>query len=186
MKALVGAAAVSLVIGVVTAAPADAAPCTYTYNEYGYPQWSDACDTQMAPGRFGPLKMGVTTVGETRSLGYLAVNEACGGRLDGVKASSNWRRKQGKVAAWTGYSTSKGLRSTDSLRKAKRKYPGMVRTGFLENPYVAGQGWKIHSVRSKAGWLDFYVYTGKQDYGFFAVRAKTSKKPYKDWSLDGC
>ena len=84
MRTMVGAVAAALAIGVVGAAPVEAAPCTYTYNEYGYPQWSDTCGTGMAPGRIGPLRMGVTTVARARSLGYLARNRACGDRLDGV------------------------------------------------------------------------------------------------------
>ena len=68
MRTMVGAVAAALAIGVVGAAPVEAAPCTYTYNEYGYPQWSDTCGTGMAPGRIGPLRMGVTTVARARSL----------------------------------------------------------------------------------------------------------------------
>lgn len=186
MRTMVGAVAAALAIGVVGAAPVEAAPCTYTYNEYGYPQWSDTCGTGMAPGRIGPLRMGVTTVARARSLGYLARNRACGDRLDGVGAFSNWRRGDGKVLAWTGDRTTRGLSATDSVRTAKRKYPRLTRTGFLKNPYVAGEGWRIYSVAKKAGWLDLYKYTGTESYDFLAVRAKSLKKPVKDWALDGC
>lgn len=194
MRSGIGVAIASLALGLVSHAPVQAAQCTYTYNQDGFPRWSDACSTVVSPGRFGPLKMGTTTVAEARAKNYLAKNTMCGGRLDGVAAFNNWRRKDGKVHAWTAggsrtgsaVRTSKGLVSTDALAKARRLYPGMAWKGYLEIPYAPGTGWDIYSVRGKRGWLDFYVHDVKKRYNFFAVRAGNSTKPIKNWSLDGC
>ena len=193
MMLRIGVTVVVGVAGLGAAAPVSAAECTYTYNQDGFPRWSNSCSTVMSPGRFGPLRMGKTTVSQARGKGYLATNRFCGGRLDGVAAYDNWRRQDGKVAAWTSggvrpgnVATTKGLEPSDSLRKAMRLYPSLSKTGFLANPYTPGEGWSIYSVRGKKGWLDFYVYPGNRRAGFFAVRANSYPKPIKSWSLDGC
>lgn len=186
-------AVASLAMGGLSAAPAAAAGCTYSYDQNGFPRWSSSCSTVLSPGRFGPLKMGKTSVTQARAKNYLAKNTYCGGRLEGVQARNNWRRKDGAVFAWTagprstgGIRTSKGLRRTDSLSKAKHLYPGMKCTGYLEVPYAPDTGWTIYSVRGTQGWLDFYVHDTAKSANFFAVRAKSSPKPIKNWDLDGC
>lgn len=190
----VGVAVVLGTSGLLGADPASAAECTYAYDQNGFPRWSDSCSTVMSPGRFGPLRMGKTSVVQARAKNYLAKNKYCGGRLDGVAAFDNWRRKDGRVYAWTAggsrtgkaMRTSEGLVSTDPLRKARRLYPGMSWMGYLEIPYAPGTGWDIYSIRGKGGWLDFYVHDVKKRYNFFAVRASSSPMPIKSWSLDGC
>ena len=184
MMLRIGVTVVVGVAGLGAAAPVSAAECTYTYNQDGFPRWSNSCSTVMSPGRFGPLRMGKTTVSQARGKGYLATNRFCGGRLDGVAAYDNWRRQDGKVAAWTSggvrpgnVATTKGLEPSDSLRKAMRLYPSLSKTGFLANPYTPGEGWNIYSVRGKKGLLDFDVYPGNRRYGFFAVRANSYAKP---------
>mgnify|MGYP001434264925 CR=1 FL=1 len=192
MKAGIGIAAASIFVGLAATNPAYAAGCTYKYDQNGFPQWSSSCRTVMSPGRIGPLTMGKTTVAQARERNYLAKNTFCGDRLDGVLAYNNWRRRDGKLAAWTGGGTreaavtSKGLKSSDSLSRARRLYPALDRTGFLANPYIPGEGWRIYSVRAKRGWLDLYLYAGKGQANFFAVRAFSVKEPITDWSLDGC
>lgn len=188
-----GVAVVSVALGLGVVAPGQAADCTYSYDQNGLPQWSKSCSTVLSPGRFGPLRMGKTTVAEARAKNYLAWNTYCGDRLEGVQARSNWRRKDGKVYAWTAgsrtpgaISTSKGLQRTDPVRKAKRLYPGMRWSGYLEVPYAPGTGWDIYSVRGKKGWLDFYVHDTSKRANFFAVRASSSPKPITRWDLDGC
>ena len=189
----IGVTVTSVALGLVVNAPVQAAECTYTYNQDGFPTWSGSCSTVMSPGRFGPLTMGKTTVTKARELDYLATNRFCGGRLDGVAAYNNWRRQDGKVTAWTGGGTrrgdvvtTKGLKPSDSVKKAKRLYAGLAKSGFLANPYTPGEGWNIYSVRGKKGWLDLYLYPGTPRANFFAVRAASHKKPIKSWSLDGC
>ena len=137
--------------------------------------------------------MGKTSVAQARNKNYLAKNTFCGGRLEGVQARNNWRRKGGAVYAWTAGSrlakdvrTSKGLKRKDPLSKAKRLYPGMKWTGYLEVPYAPDTGWDIYSVRGKRGWLDFYVHDNARRANFFAVRAKSSSRPIMNWDLDGC
>lgn len=171
---------------------ASAATCRYSYDSNGYPVWSGSCPQVMSPGRFGPIRMGKTTVSRAKAQGFLAPNRVCGGRLDGVGAYNDWRRRGGKVVGWTGgrfsdrpVRTSRGLRVDDSLAKAKRLYPGLRQTGYIEIPYTPGIGWRIFSVRGKAGWLDFYVHDTKKRYNHFAVRAASISKPYT-WALDGC
>ena len=184
----------SSLLGLLLSAPVRATNCSYYYDDNDFPRWSESCSTVMAPGRFGLLRMGDTSVRRARQLDYLAENPMCGGRIDGMVAYDNWRRKNGKVVAWSGrrspggsaLRTSKGLQPEDSLRRARALYPGLTRTGFLRNPYVPGQGWRIYSVRGKGGWLDLYRYEAHKQYSFFAVRASTVRKPITDWSLDGC
>lgn len=170
--------------------PSVGAACTYRYDEFGFPRWSSSCNSTVSPGRFGPLRMGKTTVSAARSKGYLAKNRMCGGRLDGVSAYDNWRRRDGTVMVWTdsrdGSTTDKGLRASAPLKEAKRAYPRLVLTGYLKNPYAAGQGWDIYSVQSKRGWLDLYYYPGNRKANFFAVRSAAWVKPVTSWSLDGC
>lgn len=188
MRVVIGIAATCLTAGLLATNPAAAANCAYSYNTDGFPRWSSSCNTVMSPGRLGPLVMGHTTVSQARQRNYLARNTFCGGRLDGVLAYDNWRRRDGKVAAWSGRGTetSKGLKPSDALSEARRLYPTIDRTGFLANPYTPGEGWRIYSVRGKRGWLDLYMSAGNSDANFFAVRAASFKKPIKDWSLDGC
>lgn len=196
MKTGIGIAVAAAAAALVTlaSAPASAAACQPTNDEYGFPKWSGSCPSVMSPGRFGPLSMGETRVSEARADGLLAVNDMCGGRIDGVVAYDNWRRKKGVVVAWSGsktasgkwLTTSKGLKPNDSLSRAKTLYPGLTKTGYLPIPYTPGTGWDIYSVRAKAGWLDFYVHEKKSRYNFFAVRERASTKPVKSWSLDGC
>lgn len=194
MKLRIGVAAASVVLGLAVNTPVQAAQCTYNYDQNGFPRWSKSCSTVLSPGRFGPLTMGKTPVADARAKNYLAKNLMCGGgRLEGVQARSNWRRKDGKVYVWTAGSrtpgvirTSKGLSRTDSLSKAKRLYPGMKWTGYLEVPYAPDLGWTIYSVRGRQGWLDFYVHDDVKRANFFAVRAKSSPKPITSWDLDGC
>ena len=186
MNTVVCVATAAFAMGLLSGAPASATECTYAYNPDGYPQWSDSCETVLSPGHVGPLTMGKTTVARARSLNYLAKNPACGGRVDAVGAGPDWRRKDGKVVAWQGRVTTKGLRTEDSFTAAKANYPGLERTSFLANPYLPGKGWRIYSTRGKAGWLDVYVDNVNKTISWFAVRAKSIKKPIKSWSLDGC
>lgn len=195
MRTIFGfATAASTVMVMLASAPAGAAACAPSYDENGFPLWSGACPSTMSPGRFGPLVMGETRVADARADGLVAVNDACGGRLDGVTAYDNWRRKKGVVVAWSGrktaagkwLTTSKGLKPNDSLARARSLYPKLTRTGYLPIPYTPGTGWDIYSVRAKAGWLDVYVHEKKSRYNFFAVREPGSTKPIKSWSLDGC
>lgn len=167
--------------------PAVAAGCSYTLTADGFPFWS-GCSTTVAPGRFGPLEMGVTTVQQAKNRNYLAYNRFCA-RWDGVAAFRDWRKKDGRVVAWRGGTrTTKGLRPGASLAKARQLYPNLTRTGFMANAYVAGQGWRIYSTRTKYGWLDIYRYnTATSTNGnFFAVRARSVTKPITSWSQDGC
>ena len=151
MMLRVGVAVVVGLSGLGAVAPVSAAECTYTYNQDGFPSWSGSCSTVMAPGRFGPLTMGKTTVTKARELGYLATNRFCGGRLDGVAAYNNWRRQDGKVTAWTGGGTrrgdvvtTKGLKPSDSVKKAKRLYGACqmfcVRGSSIEMRNAHGSG----------------------------------------------
>ncbi len=172
-----------LVLGVQV--PAEAATCSYTLNSDGFPVWAAGCPTEVSPGKFGPLRMGRTTVATAKRKQYLAYNEFCS-RWDGVAAHSDWRRKNGRIIAWLGgATTTKKLRPSDNLSKARQWYPNLKRTGFMANAYVAGQGWRIYSTKTKSGWLDLYRYNAG-DYNFFAVRAKSVRKPIKSWSQDGC
>lgn len=194
MKSVMWVAATAVAAGVLGSVPAHAGTCTYSYNGDGFPQWAGACPSVMSPGRFGALRMGKTTLAAAKAHGLLAVNGLCGGRLDGVVAYDNWRRKDGVVVAWSGsqtvsgkrITTSKGLKSNDPLSRAKALYPGLKKTGYLAIPYSPGTGWNIYSVRARAGWLDYYVHNAKSRYNFFAVRDKSSTAPIKSWSLDGC
>jgi hypothetical protein len=186
MKSIVGLATAAVSMSLLAGAPVSAAECTYTYNEYGYPLWSESCGTEMSPGRFGPLTMGKTTVAQARSMNYLTKNPACGGRWDGVRTGANWMRKNGKVVSWTGDGTTRGLRAADSLMTAKATYPKLERTAFLPNPFEPGDGWKIYSVSGKSGWLDLYVDKADNTISWFEVRGKGSKKPLKNMPLDGC
>lgn len=166
-------------------AQASAASCTYTRTADGFPVWS-GCSTTVAPGRFGPLRMGRTTVGDAKDKKYLAYNRLCGGWY-GVQAGPDWRKKQGVLVWWRGGTvTSKGLRPRDSLRKARSLYPNLKRTGYFANAYVPGQGWKVHSVRTSRGWLDWYRYTtDDRRFNFFAVRALSVSRP-QGFAQDGC
>lgn len=193
LRPWIGMAVACVTMGGLSAAPSAAVACTYSYDQNGFPRWSSSCSTVVSPGRFGPLKMGKTSVTKARAMNYLAKNTFCGGRLEGVQARNNWRRKDGAVFAWTagsryggGVRTSKGLSRTDSLSKAKRLYLGMKWTGYLSVPYAPDTGWAIYSVRGKRGWLDFYVHDDYKRSNFFAVRAKSSPKPITNWDLDGC
>ncbi|MCU0295306.1 MAG: hypothetical protein MUD05_04535 [Candidatus Nanopelagicales bacterium] len=186
MNGVVGVATAAVAMGLLSGAPASAAECTYTYNDYGHPVWSESCVTAMSPGRVGPLTMGKTTVAQARSMKYLTKNPACASRLEGAGAGANWMRKNGKVLSWTGDVTTKGLRATDSLKTAKATYPGLERTAFLANPFVSGDGWRIYSVAGKAGWLDLYVDKADKTVSWFEVRGKNSRKPLKNMPLDGC
>ena len=59
-------------------------------------------------------------------------------------------------------------------------------TGFIGNLYVTGQGWKVYSVKTKRGWLDWYRYTtDDRRFNFFAVRALSVSRP-QGFAQDGC
>ena len=170
-----------------TTSPAAAATCRTSYDSDGFPQWSRGCSTKLSPGKFGPLKMGKTTVRQAKAKHYLAYNKFCA-RWDGLQAYGDWRSKAGKVVAWRAYGpTTKGLYAADSLAKARRLYPSLKRTGYMPNQYIANEGWRIYSVKNKNGWLDIYRYTtASENAAFFAVRAKSVRKPVTSWSQDGC
>jgi hypothetical protein len=117
-------------IGATT--PASAA-CSYRYEgDPGYrtPKWSNNCNTSVSPGKFGPLRMGLTTVAEAKRLSYLARNPFCGGRVYGLNAGALWEKQDGKVVSWFAglrkreTRTTRGLRPRDSWSKAKRPCPG--------------------------------------------------------------
>ena len=179
------AAAGVLAIGIPSTA-ATAAGCTYTYDSDGFPKWS-GCSTTVAPGKFGPLKMGTTSVASAKSSNYLAYNKFCS-RWDGVQAGPDWKRTSAKVVWWRGGTkTTKGLRPKDSLARARQLYPDLKKTRFIANEYVAGEGWQVYSTKSKSGWLDIYRYnTGdRRNNNFFAVRGPSVKKP-QGFAQDGC
>ncbi len=170
-------------VGVPSAATA--ADCAYTYDSNGFPQWS-GCSTTVAPGKFGPLKMGTTTVKRAKSSNYLAYNAFCT-RWDGVQALPDWKRANGKVVWWRGGTkTTKGLRPKATLLKARQLYPKLKKTHFIANEYIPNQGWQVYSTKTKNGWLDIYRYnTGDRRNNFFAVRALSVKKP-QGFAQDGC
>jgi hypothetical protein len=176
-------AAATLTVGVPTTA--SAADCTVTYNAEGFPRWS-GCSTTIAPGKFGPIRMGKTSVASAKARNYLAYNRLCE-RWDGVAAFSDWKSKKGKIVWWRGGDrTSKGLLPSDSLERAKQLYPKLTPTRFIANDYIAGEGWQVYSTKTKRGWLDLYRYnTGNTRNNFFAVRALSLKKP-QGFALDGC
>lgn len=68
MMLRIGVAVVVGMAGLGATAPLSAADCSYTYNQDGFPRWSDSCSTVMSPGRFGPLTMGKTMVAKAREL----------------------------------------------------------------------------------------------------------------------
>lgn len=179
----VGIAAV-LLVGALPVQAA-AATCEYTRTADGFPLWS-GCSTTVSPGRFGPLRMGRTTVADAKAMNYLAYNQLCS-RWDGVEAYGDWSKRQRKVVWWRGGTiTTKGLRPTASLKTARRLYPTLKRTRYIANEYVPGQGWTVYSVKNKRGWLDWYRYsTANHSNNFFAVRALTVRAP-KSFAQDGC
>lgn len=177
------AAAGLLAVGIPSTATA--VGCTYTYDSNGFPKWS-GCSTTVAPGKFGPLKMGTTTVASAKASNYLAYNKFCE-RWDGVQALPDWKRANGKVVWWRGGTkTTKGLRPTATLARARELYPNLKKTRFIANEYVTGEGWQVYSTKTKSGWLDIYRYnTGDRRNNFFAVRALSVKKP-QGFAQDGC
>ena len=177
------AAAGLLAVGIPSTATA--VGCTYTYDSNGFPKWS-GCSTTVAPGKFGPLKMGTTTVASAKASNYLAYNKFCE-RWDGVQALPDWKRANGKVVWWRGGTkTTKGLRPTATLARARQLYPNLKKTRFIANEYVTGEGWQVYSTKTKSGWLDIYRYnTGDRRNNFFAVRALSVKKP-QGFAQDGC
>ena len=177
----------ALLVGVPGPATAAGSGCSYQLDAEGFPVWSEGCSTTVAPGRFGPLRMGRTTKAKAKATDYLAYSEFCR-RWDGVAAGPDWRSKGGTLTAWRGGSTTtKGLRPNASLARGRDLYPALVRTGFWANEYVPGEGWRIYSTRTKNGWLDWYRYNKKGRAGnFFAVRSLDIKRPVTTWSQDGC
>ena len=185
-------AVTTLLAGTGVSSPA-AAACTYEYvgdDGPSYPKWSEDCDTTVSPGRFGPLRMGSTTVPKAKQLNYLALNPLCANRLDGVNAGGYRTRKNGKVAAWlAGFrkgatQTTRGLRPRDTFSKARRLYPGLEFTRFVPNPF-GGPGQDVYSTQGKNGWLDVYVTRGRFKIDYFSVRATSVSKPVP-WIIDGC
>ena len=164
---------------------ASAAGCSYTYDSDGFPEWS-GCSTTVAPGKFGPLKMGTSTVASAKSSNYLAFNKFCD-RWDGVQAGPDWKRASGKVVWWRGGTkTTKGLRPEDSLARARQLYPNLKKTRFIANEYIDDEGWQVYSTKTKSGWLDIYRYNkGGRGNNFFAVRALSVKNP-QGFAQDGC
>lgn len=177
----------ALLVGPSVPATASGSECTHQLDVEGFPVWSESCSTTVAPGRFGPLRMGRTTQAKAKAMDYLAYSEFCR-RWDGVAAGPDWRSKGGTLTAWRGGSkTTKGLRPNASLARGRDLYPALVRTGFWANEYVPGEGWRIYSTRTKNGWLDWYRYNKKGRAGnFFAVRSPDIKRPVTNWSQDGC
>ena len=83
--------------------------------------------------------------------------------------------------------TTKGLRPTDSLSKARRLYPGLRYNTFVPNMYDSQGGHSVYSVRSGSGWLDIYkpVRGARYDRAFFVVRHTSVSKPPMIFA-DGC
>lgn len=187
LAGVVFAVSAGLTTGSPTVTGALTAECTYRLTGDGYPEWSSSCDTTASPGRVGPLVMGRTTVTRARDLNYLARNPFCSNRLDGVSAGPDWRRRDGRVVAWaTTKPTRKGLKVGQRISAARTLYPSLQRTGFVRNPYVDGEGWRIYSVRGQRGWLDVYVETRTAKIDRFWARAASVDRPYRSWAFDGC
>lgn len=188
LRVAVAAVGLALLVGGMPS-PASAASCKHSYDSDGYIVWGTGCSVVASPGRAGPLRMGKTTVSTAKKKGYLAYSRACT-RWDGFEAGPDWRSKSGKLVGWTtSGKTSRGLTSQDSLQRALQLYPGAQRSGFMPNAYVDDEGWDIYSVAGASGWLDIYSYNNLDSRVaglFFAVRAKSVKRPVISWSQDGC
>lgn len=197
MNARSAAAALAVataVTGIGAAAPASAA-CSYRYVKYddyspARPVWSKNCNTSVSPGKFGPLRMGDTTVAKAKQFNYLARNPFCANRLDGIVAGAYWKRKNGKVVAWFAGMrkrdavTTRGLRPRDSLSKARRLYPGLEYTRFVNNVF-GGPGQRVYSTGGGRGWLDVYVTQGRSRIDYFSVRSASVPRAVP-WIIDGC
>lgn len=167
------------------AAPANAAGCTHSVDQYGYPVWSATCDTTLKPGVLGPLRMGRTTVAQARGLGYLVHNDICD-RVDGISTGGDWKQKNGRIVAWQAHvPTSRGLKVGDSMSRVRALYPTVKSTGFVKNPYTSG-GWNIYSSKGPKGWLDVYIRSGSNKVELFYTRAKSLPGPVRGWAFDGC
>jgi hypothetical protein len=178
--------------GMGTASPASAA-CSCRYEgDPGYrtPKWSSNCNTTVSPGKFGPLRMGRTTVAEAKRLNYLVSNPFCGGRVYGLNAGALWEKKGGKVVSWFAglrkrqTQTTRGLHPRDSWSKAKQLYPGLKYTRYVPSIY-GGPGQNVYSTRRTNGWLDVYATRGHTRIDYFSVRATSVAQPVP-WIIDGC
>ncbi len=159
-------------------------------------------DLRIAPGRIGPLRMGMTTTQATRlrmlkygpcGWGPDAYIRFCGRGGGNAFFYTPLTIRHGRVLAYwvdgSSVRTTKGLKQGDRLSAMRRLYPHARQTGTQSSVYFNGR-WQIYSVGSaRAGWLDiFVVYNddagrlGRVD--FFIVRDGNQRllKPH----LDGC